>query len=103
MKKTEHDNAERASLSDAELGGLVSPITLLVIEPWLNGDPCEDCKDCEKVCCKLVERINSHVKEAQKNAILFALGHPIKAAESVGISKEEAFFLGRETVWQKDS
>lgn len=29
-----------------------------IVDPWLNGDPCEDCKDCEKVCRKLQERID---------------------------------------------
>ena len=29
-----------------------------IIEPWMHGDPCEDCQGCERVCRKLQERID---------------------------------------------
>lgn len=31
-------------------------ITLAILDPWLNSDPCEDC-NCDKVCRKLQDRI----------------------------------------------
>jgi len=34
------------------------------IDPWLNGDPCEDCADCEKVCRKLQDRLVSEIARA---------------------------------------
>lgn len=27
------------------------------LDPWLNGDPCEDCAECERVCRKLQDRL----------------------------------------------
>ena len=35
--------------------------TAKIVEPWLNSDPCSDCKDCEKVCKRLKERIDKEV------------------------------------------
>lgn len=36
-------------------------VTLKIIDPWLNGDPCEGCRDCERVCRKLQDRITAEV------------------------------------------
>ncbi len=33
-----------------------------IVDPWLNGDPCEGCTKCEKLCLKLKDRIESVLK-----------------------------------------
>ena len=33
-----------------------------IVDPWLNGDPCEGCTKCDKLCLKLKERIESVLK-----------------------------------------
>lgn len=32
-----------------------------ILDPWLNGDPCADCNECEKVCRKLQERVDTAI------------------------------------------
>ena len=36
-----------------------------VLDPWLNGDPCENCEKCERICIKLQERIDSAIAKAR--------------------------------------
>lgn len=36
-----------------------------IIEPWMNGDPCDDCQGCERVCRKLQERIDKSLGEVK--------------------------------------
>jgi hypothetical protein len=33
-----------------------------IIDPWLNGDPCEGCNECQSVCGKLQARIDFVLK-----------------------------------------
>lgn len=37
-----------------------------IIEPWMNGDPCEGCEDCAKICRKLQDRIDSAIAERDR-------------------------------------
>jgi len=37
-----------------------------IIDPWLDGDPCEGCTKCERVCRKLTERIQEALAELEE-------------------------------------
>ncbi len=66
-----------------------------IVDPWLNGDPCEGCDECQRVCGKLQERIDFVLKS--KNDEIERLREALKDINE-NMRQADRYFLKESTM-----